>query len=101
MKRLTLLTLRPKPGRAEELIAYYRSAGILEASGALSAQVLTSEDDPDEVVVAALWADPAAYAQWHSSPARLAFGEALAPLISPDGASTREFRVVHGFTSAT
>lgn len=92
-----MLTLRPAPGRVDDVLAYYRAAGVLEASGALFSQVLVPDDDPGTVVVTALWADPAAYRAWHNSPERLEFSRGMAPFFdSPDGAHTREFQVEHG-----
>ncbi|MFF1398019.1 putative quinol monooxygenase [Streptomyces sp. NPDC058287] len=96
MEKMTMLTLRPSAGRVEEVIAYYRTAGVLEASGAVTAHVLVAEDDPGAVVVTALWADPAAYATWQNSPERQEFGRGMAPFFdSADGAHTREFHVAH------
>ncbi len=97
-----MLTLRPAPGRVEDLIAHYRAAGILEASGALSSQLLLPDDEPDSVVVTALWADSAAYTAWQNSPERLEFSRSLAPFFgSADSAHTREFQVTHGPLPAT
>nr|WP_159059416.1 antibiotic biosynthesis monooxygenase family protein [Streptomyces antibioticus] len=100
--RLTMLTLRPAPGRVEDLIAHYRAAGILEASGALSSQILVPDDEPDTVVVAALWADSAGYTAWQNSPERLEFSRGLAPLFgSAASPHTREFQVAHGYVPVT
>ncbi|POX42941.1 hypothetical protein C3486_03390 [Streptomyces sp. Ru73] len=100
--KFTMLTLRPAPGRVDDLIAYYRAAGILEASGALSSQVLVPDDDPGTVVVTALWADPAAYAAWQNSPERLEFSRGMTPFFgSADSAHTREFQAEHGYVPAT
>ncbi|WP_411576671.1 antibiotic biosynthesis monooxygenase family protein [Streptomyces mutabilis] len=100
--RFTMLTLRPAPGRVDDVIAYYRAAGILEASGALSSQVLVPDDDPDTVVVTALWADQAAYTAWHNSAQRLEFSRGMAPFFgSADSAHTREFQVGYGNAPAT
>lgn len=97
-----MLTLRPAPGRVDDVIAYYRAAGILEASGALSSQILVPDDDPDAVVVTALWADPAGYAAWHNSPERLKFSQGMARFFgSADSAHTRGFQVEHGNAPAT
>ncbi|MFJ8794366.1 antibiotic biosynthesis monooxygenase [Streptomyces sp. NPDC102462] len=91
----TLLTLRPAPGRRDELVAHYRAAGILEASGALSSQVLVPEGGA-EVVVTALWADDQARADWQNSPRRKEFARGMAPFFdSADAASTRVFHVGH------
>ncbi|MEU6498466.1 antibiotic biosynthesis monooxygenase family protein [Streptomyces californicus] len=96
MKFLTMLTLRPTTGQVDDVVAHYRAAGVLEASGALASHVLVADDDPDTVVVTALWADAAAYTAWQNSPERRKFGEGMAPFFdSADGAHTRTFRVEH------
>lgn len=94
--KLTLLTLRAAPGRRDALIAYYRSAGVLEASGALAAEVLVPTDDEDTVVVTALWADADACTAWQNSPQRREFAHNMAPFVdSAEAASTREYHVAH------
>ena len=94
--KFTMLTLQPAPGRVDDLIAYYRQARVLEASGALSSHVLVPDDDPGTVVVTALWADAAAYTAWHNSPERRKHGEGMVPFFdSADGARTRKFLVAH------
>ncbi|MFD0039908.1 antibiotic biosynthesis monooxygenase family protein [Streptomyces anulatus] len=96
MKILTMLTLRPTAGQVGDVIAYYRTVGVLEASGALASHVLVADDDPGTVMVTALWADSAAYTTWQNSPERRKFGEGMAPFFdSADAAHTREFRVAH------
>lgn len=96
MQKLTILTLRPAGGHVDDVIAYYRTAGVLEASGALASYVLVAEDDPGTVVVTALWADAAACTAWQNSSERREFGEGMAPFFdSADSARTREFRVAH------
>ena len=97
-----MLTLRPAPGRVDDVIAYYRAAEILEASGALSSQVLVPDDDPGTLVVTAVWADPAAYTAWQNSSERLEFSQGMAPFFgSADSAHTQEFQVLHGNVPAT
>ena len=92
----TSLSLRTSPGRRNELVDYFRSAGILKASGALAAQILIPADEPDTMVVTALWEDAAAYDAWQNSPKRLEYVEAVTPLFdSADGVSTRGFHVAH------
>jgi heme-degrading monooxygenase HmoA len=92
----TCLSLRTSPGRRDELVAYYRSAGILEASGALAAQLLIPADEPDTIVVTALWADAAAYDAWQNSPKRQEFATVMTRFFdSADAVSTRGFDVVH------
>ncbi|MFC1407251.1 MULTISPECIES: antibiotic biosynthesis monooxygenase family protein [Streptacidiphilus] len=90
----TSLSLRTAPGRRDELVDYYGSVGILEASGALAAQVLIPADEPDTVVVTALWADAGAYTAWQNSPRRQEYALAMEQFFdSADGISTRSFRV--------
>ncbi|MER6274684.1 antibiotic biosynthesis monooxygenase [Streptomyces sp900105755] len=92
----TLLTLRTSPGRRDELVDYYRSASILEASNALAAHVLIPADDPDTIVVTALWADADACVAWQNSPRRQEFAGSMASFFdSADAVSTREFHVAH------
>ncbi|WP_098010717.1 putative quinol monooxygenase [Streptomyces sp. sk226] len=96
MKILTTLTLRPTAGHVDDVIAYYRTSGVLEASGAHASYVLVADDDPGTVVVTALWADSAAYTAWQNSTERRGYGEGMAHFFdSPDDASSREFRIVH------
>ncbi|MET9386935.1 antibiotic biosynthesis monooxygenase family protein [Streptomyces sp. NPDC002928] len=90
----TWLSLRTAPGRRDELVDHYRSAGILEASGALAAQVLIPEEEPDTIVVTALWADADAYEAWQNSPKRQEYALGMAGFFdSADGVSTRSFHV--------
>ena len=92
----TSLSLRTSLGRRDELIDYYRSAGILEASGALAAQVLVPADEPDTIVVTALWPDADAYTAWQNSPKRQEYALAMARFFdSADAISTRGFHVAH------
>ncbi|MFE3000870.1 antibiotic biosynthesis monooxygenase family protein [Nocardia sp. NPDC059246] len=94
--QFTSLSLRTSPGRRDELVERYRSLGILEASGALAAQVLIPADEPDAVVVTALWADAVACAAWQNSPQRQEFALALMPFFdSADAISSRGFHVAH------
>lgn len=94
--RFTLLSLRTSPGRRAELLAYYRAAGILEASGALAAQLLIPADEPDTSVVTALWADAAAYGTWQNSPKRQEFAAVMTRFLdAADAVTTRSFDVVH------
>ncbi|MET9386266.1 antibiotic biosynthesis monooxygenase [Streptomyces sp. NPDC002928] len=66
----------------------------MEASGALAAQVLIPADDPDAVVVTALWADADAYTAWQNSPRRLEFAQGVESFFdSADAISTRGYHV--------
>ncbi|MFJ6892987.1 antibiotic biosynthesis monooxygenase [Streptomyces hokutonensis] len=92
--KFTTLSLRTSPGRRDELIAFYRSADVLAVSGALAAQILVPPDEPDTIVVTALWADAAACAAWQNSPLRRELAQGMAPFFdSADAVSTREFHV--------
>ncbi|MFF7889203.1 hypothetical protein ACH40F_50675 [Streptomyces sp. NPDC020794] len=99
--KFTTLSLRTSPGRRDELIPYYRSAGILGASGAPAAQVLVpADDEPHTIVVTALWADVAARAAWQNSPRRREIALGMAPFFdSADAISTREFHVAEHYAA--
>ncbi|WP_455360298.1 putative quinol monooxygenase [Streptomyces sp. SYSU K21746] len=97
----TVLTLRPKPGHVDEVVAYYRRHRILEVSGAQAAQLLVSRDDPREIVVTAVWPDAADYERWLADPERARFGSGLAHCFdSEDDARSRSYQVVHDTISA-
>lgn len=93
---LSVLTLQPADGRIEDLITFYQEGGVLEASGALSTQVMVAEDNPTTLVVTALWPDDEAYTVWQNSPVRLEFGRSMASFFdSGDSARSHRFHVVH------
>lgn len=94
--KLSLLTLRPAPGRADALISYYREQRILEESGAAQSYVLVDEEEPETVTVAALWSGAAEYESWLASPRRAEFAEGMADFFDETGTSgSRSFRVAH------
>jgi heme-degrading monooxygenase HmoA len=94
---LSMLTLRPAAGRRDDLVAWYRTSGVLEESGALSSQVLVGED-ADDVVVTAFWADADGYRTWQDSPRRAEFGAQMAPFFDRSSTvGTQQFEVVHAW----
>ncbi|MFJ8927392.1 putative quinol monooxygenase [Streptomyces sp. NPDC102364] len=93
--KISVLTLRPVPGMAGELLDFYRRRQILEASGALESRILTSED-AQELVVTAVWPDMAAYSAWQQSPRRAELAEGMARFFSsPDAVHSQLFDVAH------
>jgi heme-degrading monooxygenase HmoA len=95
---VSMLTLRPAAGRRDDLVAWYRTSGVLEESGALSSQVLVGDDAPDTLVVTALWADADGYRAWQDSPRRAEFGVQMASFFDRAGVvSTQQFDVAHAW----
>lgn len=91
MTCLTLLTLRVPAGRGTDVVRYYGTAGILEASGATSTRLglRSAADDSgsgesgesggttDTVLVVAEWPDRQAYADWQADPVRESFSAGI------------------------
>ncbi|WP_291480256.1 hypothetical protein [Corynebacterium sp.] len=94
MTCLTLLTLRVPAGRGTDVVRYYGTAGILEASGATSTTLglRSAADDSesgeagegcegggttDTVLVVAEWPDRQAYADWQADPVRESFSAGI------------------------
>ncbi|NBE50415.1 putative quinol monooxygenase [Streptomyces boluensis] len=93
--KISVLTLRPVPAKADELLAFYRRHEVIEASGALESHILTSEDSQTLVVTAA-WPDLAAYTAWQQSPRRAELAAGMAPFFSsPDAVHSQLFDVAH------
>ncbi|WP_370185871.1 putative quinol monooxygenase [Rhodococcus wratislaviensis] len=91
-----MLTLHTRPGQRDCVIEYFRTAEVLESSGALSSYVATIESDPDTVVVGALWTDAEAYDRWQVSRQRRRFVDETEPLLnSGKKASVQEFHIAH------
>lgn len=77
MRILTILTLHVPQNRRDEVVAYYDSARILEASGAETARLCTKPGGSGTVVVIAQWPDISAYEAWQASEARLEFSRGI------------------------
>ncbi|MDV6284065.1 putative quinol monooxygenase [Rhodococcus jostii] len=77
MSVLTILTLHVPRERSGDVVHYYARARILEESGAVSAQLCVTSDDPGTVVVVARWPDTSAYEAWQAAPARSEFSQGI------------------------
>ncbi|WP_165313165.1 antibiotic biosynthesis monooxygenase [Rothia halotolerans] len=77
MTILTILTLRVPRDRSDDVVRYYRSARILEESGAASARLCVDAEDSGNVVVVAEWPDAAAYEAWQGAPEREEFSRGI------------------------
>lgn len=84
----SVLYLRTQPGMRAAVVDGYRELRILEDAleqeGCLGCELQLSCDDPDLVLVTALWRDADAYAGWVANPVRERARSAIGPLI--DGA---------------
>jgi len=77
MTILTILTLHVPTDRRDAVVAYYGSAGILEASRAERTQLCVKPDDSGTVVVLAQWPDRSAYEVWQASEERIEFARGI------------------------
>ncbi|MEK7345165.1 MAG: antibiotic biosynthesis monooxygenase family protein [Pseudomonadota bacterium] len=81
------LTVKSIPGQREALLTAFFKRRVLEECqetmpGFVSAEVLASLIDADEVQVSVLWRDQNAWKAWQDSPARLQQAHDLAPLLA-------------------
>jgi len=81
----SILRLRVKPGRRDELVKLFDQLGIFAAAseldGFVSAELQVPLDDAEEVVVTATWTSPEAYEGWLASPVRAEIGAQLEPFL--------------------
>lgn len=95
MTILTILTLHVPQDRTNEVLAYYESARVLEASGAQSTQLCAKSDASGTVVVVAQWPDIDAYEAWQSSEARSEFSRGIQNAAGDEVTATSEvFQIV-------
>jgi Antibiotic biosynthesis monooxygenase len=70
----SVLTLRPDPERVSDVLEVYRQEDILQysldQSRALASEISVAVDGSGEVLITALWPDPAAYQEWLDHPHR-------------------------------
>jgi quinol monooxygenase YgiN len=94
----SVLALRAKPGRRDEVVALFERIGILrEASavpGFVSAEVQVAADAPDELLVTATWESAAAYEAWLASPVRGRMAPALETLLAEPPGPGRVYDIV-------
>lgn len=70
----TILTLTPLEGRTPAIVQLYRSEQILQESldctRAIASEISVATDGTGEILVTAVWPDPAAYQEWIDHPQR-------------------------------
>jgi len=84
----SVLFLRTRPGKREELVRAFERLGVLQAASAqpgfLGAELHVPLDDADHVLVLASWASPEAYQAWLDNPIREAARAELEPLLAAE-----------------
>jgi quinol monooxygenase YgiN len=87
----SVLTLRCKPGRRQDLLDVFERLDILRRSlrqpGAVDTTLVTALDDEDLVLVIASWRSPEAYQGWLDNPDRGGITAELEPLLAAPGAA--------------
>ena len=87
----SILTMQPREGRREDLVAAFERLEIpqaaLQQTGCLSVELQVPPDEGAPVLVTALWTDRAAYDGWLSSPRREETSDELFALLAapPEG----------------
>jgi quinol monooxygenase YgiN len=70
----SILSIRTKPGRRDQLVELFTRLQILEKAsrqeGFISSEVQVPVDDDDHIVVTATWTSPDAYRGWLENPIR-------------------------------
>lgn len=93
---MSVLSLRMRPENVCAVVDYYRSARVLEESGADSAFLVVDDGEPGKVMVTAFWATELGYTEWQDSAMRDRFSAGIAAAAGADlTASNHEYRVVH------
>jgi quinol monooxygenase YgiN len=87
----SVLVLRARSGRRDDVVALFERLGILrEASaipGFVGAELQVATDAADELLVTATWESAAAYDAWLQSPVRERIGPELEELLGEPPAS--------------
>ena len=81
------LTAKSMPGQREQLLAAFFQRRVLQECqeaipGFVSAEVLLSLTDADELQISVLWRDQTAWQAWQDSAVRLQQAQHLAPLLA-------------------
>ena len=81
------LTTKSMPGQREQLLAAFFKRRVLQACqeaipGFVSAEVLLSLTDADELQISVLWRDQTAWQAWQDSEVRRLQAQDLAPLLA-------------------
>jgi quinol monooxygenase YgiN len=94
----SVLNLRARPGRRDDVVALFERLGVLrEASvvpGFVSAELQVAADGSDDLLVTATWESAAAYDAWLESPVRERMRPALEELLAEAPAGGRVYEVV-------
>ena len=97
MTTRSVLTIRAKPGRRDDLVALFERLQILEKAsrqdGFVSSEVHVPVDGADEVLVTATWTSPEAYRGWLESPVREEMRPELELLVE-DEPESRVYEIV-------
>ena len=97
----SVLTIRTKPGRRDELVELFTRLQILEKAsrqeGFISSEVHVPVDGDDHVLVTATWTSPDAYRGWLESPVREEMRPELEQLADGEPES-RVYEIVETFT---
>ncbi len=84
----SVLFLRAKPGKRDELVKVFRRIDIpgnaLLQEGCLSVEVQVPPDEDGPLLVTALWSHRAAYDGWLGNPWREFSGSELAPFLAEE-----------------
>jgi quinol monooxygenase YgiN len=94
----SVLALRAKPGRRDEVVALFERLEVLREAGAVpgfvSAELQVAADSPDDLLVTATWESAAAYDGWLESPVRERMRPALEELLDESPAAGRVYDIV-------
>jgi heme-degrading monooxygenase HmoA len=97
----SLLYVRTKPGRREELVAAFERLGILAVAsdqpGFLGAELAVAVDDDDAVLITGFWASPEHYEAWLANPIRGELLDQVAQLLVSEP-ETRLYHVVESIS---
>jgi len=81
----SVLYLTTKPGKRAAVVDGYRELRILEDAleqeGCLGCELQLSQEDPNLILVTALWRDAGAYAGWVANPVRERARSTIEPLV--------------------
>lgn len=84
----SVLSLKPKAGRSQDLVRFFATRKIperaLASPGCLGVEVQNLLPDGDEVLVTALWASVESYQIWLASAGRHEDGVQMRPLLAED-----------------
>jgi heme-degrading monooxygenase HmoA len=96
----SVLYIRTKPGRRDEVVALFERLRVLEQAsrqgGFVGSEVQLPVDGDDLVLVTATWTTPEAYQGWLDNPVRAEMRGDLEPLVVGDPES-RVFEIVETF----